>query len=61
MKLERIGLATLYLGDNRELHGLHADALVSDPPYGMAHDTDSTRFTAGAHNRGTGRADWGDI
>jgi DNA modification methylase len=61
MKVEHIGLATLYHGDNRELQGLRADALVSDPPYGMAHDTDSTRFSGGGVKRGTGRADWGDI
>lgn len=38
-----------------------ADAIISDPPYGMDWDTDSTRFTGGAHKRGDGREDWGDI
>lgn len=42
-----------------------ADAvIVSDPPYGMAWDTDSTRFTGGApgrHVRGDGRNDWGGL
>lgn len=27
-------LVTLYHGDNRELHGIHADAVIADPPYG---------------------------
>ena len=38
-------------------------AVVSDPPYGMDWDTDSTRFSGGqrvAHRVG-GRADWGAI
>lgn len=37
MRVENIGLATLYLADCRELlDGLQADAVVSDPPYGIA-------------------------
>lgn len=60
---EQIGLATLILGDNSEAsHGLQPTVIVSDPPYGMAHDTDSTRFTGGnCVDRGEGRADWGAI
>lgn len=58
-----IGDATLYLGDCRDilptLEGV--DAVVSDPPYGMDWNTDSTRFTGGEYKRGEGRADWGDI
>jgi DNA modification methylase len=61
VKVEQIGLATLYFGDNRELQGFCADALISDPPYGMAYDTDSTRFSGGNVKRGAGRSDWGVI
>jgi site-specific DNA-methyltransferase (adenine-specific) len=61
MKIERIGMATLYHCDNRDLQGIQADALVSDPPYGMAHNTDSTRFSGGNVKRGIGRNDWGKI
>lgn len=36
-RVETIGSATLYLGDAREIvPGLEFDSLVSDPPYGMA-------------------------
>ncbi len=52
----RIGQATLYHGDCKLIAPtIWADALVSDPPYGMNWNTDSTRFTGG------GRSDWGDI
>lgn len=53
----------LYLGDCREiLSGLgRVDAVVTDPPYGMAWNTDSTRFSSGSINRGKGRADWGAV
>lgn len=46
------------------LADLPADAvIVSDPPYGMAWNTDSKRFTGGnrALRRGEGRDDWGDV
>lgn len=36
-------------------------AVVTDPPYGMDWDTDTTRLTGGNRKRGDGRADWGDI
>ncbi len=53
----------VWLGDCAELRAtlpLQA-AIVSDVPYGMDWDTDSTRFTGGQHKRGEGRSDWGDI
>jgi DNA modification methylase len=56
---------TLYLGDCREILPTlgKVDAVVTDPPYGMGWDTDSTRFTGGQREigRGDGRNDWGDI
>ena len=56
MRVEKIGLATLYLGDCREIApGLERTAaVISDPPYGMKADTDYTRFTAGNSRRGKG-------
>jgi len=37
-RVEHIGDATLYLGDCRELlPELHADAIITDPPYGIAY------------------------
>lgn len=39
---------TLHLGDCREANLPKAGAaIVSDPPYGMAHNVDSTRFSGG--------------
>lgn len=63
MKRVEIGLATLYLGDCREIMPAlsRPAAVISDPPYGMAWDTDSTRFSGGNHHRGAGRADFGGI
>lgn len=59
---------TLYQGDCREVAAAvtDADALVSDPPYGMAWNTDSTRFSGGDpsrnnRKRGDGKASWGAI
>lgn len=60
--------ATLYLGDGREiaptLEGV--GAVISDPPYGMKWNTDSTRFTGRTSStfrgkRGKGRNDHGEI
>lgn len=39
-------LVTIYHGDSREWTG-EAEAVVSDPPYGMRWDTDTTRFSGG--------------
>jgi site-specific DNA-methyltransferase (adenine-specific) len=46
-RVERIGLATLYLGDCREIAPTleRPAAVISDPPYGVAERT--ARFTAG--------------
>lgn len=53
----------LYCGDCLEiapsLQGV--DAVISDPPYGMDWDTDSTRFSCGSVKRGVGREDWAEI
>lgn len=62
-RIERIGDATLYLGSNADvLPSLdRACSIVTDNPYGMDWDTDSTRFTGGQHKRGDGRDDWSAI
>jgi len=61
MRTERIGDATLYLGDCRDvLPGLSGvDAVVTDPPYGARFNTDSRRFSGGKRDlqRGPGRND----
>lgn len=51
---EMLGLATLYLGDCREIAPTlpRPAAVISDPPYGMAADTDYTRFSGGSTRRG---------
>jgi DNA modification methylase len=60
MRVEKIGLATLYLGDCREIApGLERPAaVISDPPYGMAWNTDTTRFSGGAQSVKRGK-NWG--
>ena len=60
---EVIGNAELYLGDCMEVLPTlpKVDACITDPPYGMDWDTDSTRFTGGKHKQGDGREDWGAI
>ena len=60
MRVEKIGLATLYLGDCREIApGLDRPAaVISDPPYGMAWNTDTTRFSGGAQSVKRGK-NWG--
>lgn len=58
---------TLYLGDCREILPTlgKVDAVVSDPPYGMAWNTDSTRYSGGRRGHRTrrmeGRSDWGAV
>jgi len=51
----------LYLGDSLEiapsLQGV--DAVISDPPYGMAWNTDSTRFTSERHSTTNGKRNAG--
>jgi site-specific DNA-methyltransferase (adenine-specific) len=56
-----IGLATLHLGDCRELlPQLAADAVITDPPYGMRWDTDHSRFSRGQNGHGEASSiDWG--
>lgn len=46
---EIIGDATLYLGDCREILPTlgRVDAVVTDPPYGIALNTDNSRFSGG--------------
>lgn len=48
MRTERIGLATLYLGDCREvLNGVrNAAAVVTDPPYGVGYVTNYRKISA---------------
>lgn len=56
---------TIYHGDCREIVPQlpPVDAVISDPPYGMDWDTDTTRFSGGESNRrrGDGRSDYGQI
>ena len=52
---------TVALGDCMTMALPKADAVISDPPYGMDWDTDSKRFSAGTIQRGIGRDDWGKI
>lgn len=61
---ETIGDATLYLGDCRELLGDigPVDAILTDPPYGMNWNLDSSRYSGGdlghRKRRDPGRSDW---
>jgi site-specific DNA-methyltransferase (adenine-specific) len=58
----RIGDCELWLGDCREILPKlgKIDALVTDPPYGMAHSGNSSRFSGGNTSRGIG-SDHGPI
>lgn len=59
---EIIGDCDLWLGSNADVDMPRDAALVSDPPYGMDWNTDSTRFSGGQRvGRGEGRSDWGVI
>ena len=50
LEREQIGACTLYRGDCYEvLDDLPRVALCTDPPYGMAYNVDSRRFTGGDH------------
>lgn len=66
-RVEHIGSATLYLGDCLEILPTLAacDAVVTDPPYGMKWNTDSSRFSGGhranVQRRQQGRSDWGTV
>lgn len=57
----------VYLGDCQDMLPTlsRACAVVSDPPYGMKWDTDSTRYSGGRRGHRTrrmeGRADWGSV
>ena len=47
---------TIYHGDCREIAPeLSADAVITDPPYGMNWNTDHTRFKVGPNGDGPGR------
>jgi site-specific DNA-methyltransferase (adenine-specific) len=64
MRAEKIGLATLYLGDCREIApGLERPAaVITDPPYGMKASVDSSRFSGGdaaSQRRRGGGKDYG--
>jgi DNA modification methylase len=63
VRREVIGDCELWLGDCIEILPTlgPVDAVVSDVPYGMGWNTDSTRFTGGQYKRGDGREDWGAI
>ena len=55
----QIGDCTLYLGDCREILPLlpKVDAVVTDPPYGIALDTDNSRFSGGTKGNMAKRSD----
>ena len=57
------GGITIYHGDCREILPTlpSVDLVLTDPPYGMNWNTDSTRFTDNKAKRGVGRADWGEV
>lgn len=50
MKVEKIGIATLYLGDCREIAPSleRPAAVITDPPYGMKARVDGSRFSGGS-------------
>ena len=50
MRVEKIGLATLYLGDCREIAPTleRPAAVITDPPYGMKARVDGSRFSGGS-------------
>ena len=58
---------TIYHGDCREVAPVLGESftLVTDPPYGMGWNTDTSRFSGGTSasvaRRGIGRTDWGSV
>ena len=67
-RVETIGDCVLHLGDCLEILPTlpRVDAVITDPPYGMGWNTDSTRFSGGERNfthrnNNDGRNDWGSI
>lgn len=61
-KVVRIGdSVTLILGDCLAHLPIAADAVISDPPYGMDWNTDSKRFSGGKRKRGEGVDNWGKV
>ena len=58
-----LGPCTLFLGDCLDLLPIEADAVITDPPYGMNWNTDSTRFSGGSNPevRGRGRSEYGAV
>jgi site-specific DNA-methyltransferase (adenine-specific) len=66
-RVEKIGDATLYLGDCLEIASRlrNVDCVVSDPPYGMKWDTVTKRFSGGSEatraKRSKGKTERRDI
>jgi len=62
LRKEVIGDATLFLGDCMDILPTlgKVDAVITDPPYGMAHSGNSSRFSGGNARRGIG-SDHGPI
>ncbi len=64
---EIIGDCTLYLGDCLDVMPAlgKVDAVVTDPPYGMKWNVDTSRFSGGDSTsiarRGAGRTDWARV
>lgn len=58
---------TIYHGDCREILPTlpKVDLVLTDPPYGMDWNTDTSRFSGGGESsiarRGAGRSDWGAV
>ena len=57
MKCEKIGLATLYLGDCRHILPTleRVDAVITDPPYGINF---ANQPTSGQRRAGAARKNW---
>lgn len=59
----RYSTATLFCGDCRKLMLPYADAVISDPPYGMDWNPTTTRFSGGNNpaQRSAGRNDYAPV